>query len=157
MLPGCWVLVLDERDPLHPAVGGAKVRVAEVCAWLVSKEFEFTPATQKAMRCLKQHERVCTPVRKGWGITVIEASASGVRVLANDVPGLRSALRDREISFLAPKGNIAPFAERIGRLLADHTLADRVSLAGRGRSQHFDADRAARTMAQVLESARAQA
>jgi glycosyltransferase involved in cell wall biosynthesis len=99
---------------------------------------------------------VCPSVKEGWGITVIEANASGVPVVATDAPGLRDAVRDGETGFLAPEGDVAVFAERIGRLLADDILADRMSRAGLAWSQHFDWDSAARAMAAVLESARAQ-
>lgn len=87
---------------------------------------------------------------------MIEANASGVPVVATDAPGLRDAVRDGETGFLAPEGDVAVFAERIGRLLADDVLADRMSRAGLAWSQHFDWDSAARAMAAVLESARAQ-
>jgi len=100
---------------------------------------------------------VCPSVKEGWGITVIEASASGVPVVASDAPGLRDALRDGETGFLAPQGDVAAFAERIRRLLADDALADRMSLAGQAWARHFDWDRAAQAMAEILKSARAQA
>ena len=100
---------------------------------------------------------VCPSVKEGWGITVIEANSSGVPVVATDAPGLRDAVRDGDTGFLVPEGDVAVFAERIGRLLADNALADRMSQAGLAWSQRFDWDSAARAMAAVLESARVRA
>jgi glycosyltransferase involved in cell wall biosynthesis len=40
----CRVLVLNERDPLHPAAGGAEVHVAEVARRMAPMGFEITQA-----------------------------------------------------------------------------------------------------------------
>jgi glycosyltransferase involved in cell wall biosynthesis len=97
---------------------------------------------------------VCPSVKEGWGLTVIEANSSGVPVVATDAPGLRDAVRDGDTGFLVPEGDGAGFAQRIGRLLGDDALADRMSLAGLAWSQRFDWDSAARAMAVVLDSVR---
>jgi glycosyltransferase involved in cell wall biosynthesis len=103
--------------------------------------------------------RVCVypSVKEGWGLGVIEANACGVPVVATDAPGLRDAVRDGDTGFLAPEGDSSAFAERIGRLLADDALADRMSLAALSWSKRFDWDSAARAMAAVLETARVRA
>jgi glycosyltransferase involved in cell wall biosynthesis len=113
--------------------------------------------TDEERDALLETTRVCVypSVKEGWGLGVIEANACGVPVVATDAPGLRDAVRDGETGFLAPEGDVATFAERISRLLADDALADRMSLAGLAWSRRFDWDSAARAIAEVLESARA--
>ena len=97
---------------------------------------------------------VCPSVKEGWGLTVIEANSSGVPVVATDAPGLRDAVRDGDTGFLVPEGDVAQFAQRIERLLADDALVDRMSQASLAWSQRFDWDSAAHAMAAVLETAR---
>lgn len=98
---------------------------------------------------------LCPSVKEGWGITVIEANALGVPVVATGAPGLRDAVRDGETGFLAPEGDVAAFAARAGELLAGGGAADRMSAAARAWSRRFDWDTAARDTAEVLLEARA--
>jgi glycosyltransferase involved in cell wall biosynthesis len=96
---------------------------------------------------------VCPSVKEGWGLTVIESNALGVPVVATDAPGLRDAVRDGETGFLAPDGDVAAFADRIGRLLADDALAARMSAAAAEWSRRFTWDAAADAMERVLDEA----
>lgn len=98
---------------------------------------------------------VCPSVKEGWGITVIEANALGIPVVATDAPGLRDAVRHGETGFLAPLGDDAAFAERIAQLLGGGAEAERLSRAARRWAKRFDWDSAARDMAEVLRTARA--
>ena len=97
---------------------------------------------------------VCPSRKEGWGLTVIEANALGVPVVATDAPGLRDSVRNGETGFLVPDGDVAGFAERIGALLADDALAARMSAAALDWSRRFDWDRAADELAGCLEAAR---
>jgi glycosyltransferase involved in cell wall biosynthesis len=94
---------------------------------------------------------VCPSVKEGWGLTVIEANAVGVPVIATDAPGLRDAVRDGDTGFLVPEGDVAAFAERIERLLADDALAARMSGAAAAWARNFTWDAAADGMERVLE------
>jgi glycosyltransferase involved in cell wall biosynthesis len=98
---------------------------------------------------------VCPSVKEGWGLTVIEANALGVPVVATDAPGLRDAVRDGETGYLVPEGDVEAFADRIGRLLADDNLVTRMSDAAAAWSRGFSWDAAADAMARVLDEARA--
>lgn len=42
MAEPCRVLILNERDPLHPKAGGAEVHVAEIAARLRAMGYELT-------------------------------------------------------------------------------------------------------------------
>jgi glycosyltransferase involved in cell wall biosynthesis len=86
---------------------------------------------------------------------VIESNAVGLPVVATDAPGLRDAVRDGETGFLVPEGDVAAFADRIGRLLADDALAGRMSEAAAAWARGFTWDAAADGMERVLDETRA--
>src|SRR6266487_4981879 len=68
---------------------------------------------------------------EGFGISLVEASACGLPVVAGNSGGVPDAVRDGETGFLVPPEDPAAFADAICRLLADAELAERVGAAGR--------------------------
>ena len=97
---------------------------------------------------------VCASEKEGWGLTVIEANRVGTPVVASDAPGLRDSVRDGQTGLLAPYGDVDAFADAIGRLLEDDTLALRMSREALRWSEHFDWDRAASEMGEAIDRAR---
>jgi len=57
--------------------------------------------------------------KEGWGLTVIEANACGVPVIAADVPGLRDSVIDGKTGLLYPYGDTDVCAKLIINLLQD--------------------------------------
>lgn len=100
---------------------------------------------------------VCPSEKEGWGLTVIEANATGTPVVATDADGLRDSVRHGETGFLVADGDVEGFAGRIGELLADDALAIRMSRAALEWSRRFDWERAAGDMADAIVRARASA
>src|SRR5881398_1281974 len=68
---------------------------------------------------------------EGFGISLVEASACGLPVVAGNSGGVPDAVREGETGFLVPAEDPAAFADAICRLLADAELARRVGAAGR--------------------------
>ncbi len=68
---------------------------------------------------------------EGFGISLVEASACGLPVVAGRSGGIPDAVRDGETGFLIPPEDPAAIAEVVGRLLSDAALAARVGAAGR--------------------------
>lgn len=101
--------------------------------------------------------RVCVfpSEKEGWGLTVIEANATGTPVVATDADGLRDSVRDGETGFLVPRDDVDGFARRIGQLLDDDALATRMSAAALAWSEQFDWERATDEMTAAVERARA--
>jgi glycosyltransferase involved in cell wall biosynthesis len=97
---------------------------------------------------------VCPSVKEGWGITVIEANAFGVPVVATDAPGLRDAVRHEQTGFLVGVEDPAPWAARIEQILTDDALADRLGAAARDWSREFNWDLAADRFALEIASVR---
>ena len=89
--------------------------------------------------------------KEGWGLTVIEANACGVPVVAADSPGLRDSVRDRETGLLYPYGEIEALAGGLITLLCDRTLRERMGEAARLWAGTFSWDQSARKAVAILE------
>ena len=68
---------------------------------------------------------------EGFGISLVEASACGLPVVAGNSGGIPDAVRDGETGFLVPPEDPAALAGAVSRLLADRALAQRIGAAGR--------------------------
>lgn len=64
-------------------------------------------------------------------VSVIEAAAMGLPVVATDVGGLRHLVRDGDTALLVPEGDADAMAAAVLRLLAEPALAARLSANGR--------------------------
>ncbi len=81
--------------------------------------------------------------KEGWGLTVIEANACGLPVVASDRPGLRDSVRDGRTGLLVPYGDDAAMAGAALSLLADEGCWQAFSDAARDWARTFDWDRCA--------------
>jgi len=68
---------------------------------------------------------------EGLGIVYLEASATGLPVVAGDSGGAPDAVRDGETGFVVGGRDVAVIADRVARLLEDSSLASRMGAAGR--------------------------
>ncbi|MFJ2190422.1 glycosyltransferase family 4 protein [Kitasatospora sp. NPDC087861] len=68
---------------------------------------------------------------EGLGIVYLEASATGLPVVAGDSGGAPDAVLEGETGYVVPGGSSAAAAERIVRLLRDEELRRRMGAAGR--------------------------
>lgn len=138
--------------------GTAQPKLEALCAELgLSQCARFTGFVSDEERdALLARTRVCVcpSEKEGWGLTVIEANATGTPVVATNAPGLRDSVRDGETGFLAPTGDVDAFAAHIEKLLEDDALATRMSRAALEWSRTFDWDVAASEMLEALEEAR---
>ncbi|MBI4538477.1 MAG: glycosyltransferase family 4 protein [Gemmatimonadetes bacterium] len=94
---------------------------------------------------------VLTSVKEGWGITNVEAAACATPTVASDSPGLRESVVHGETGFLVPHGDVEALARRIGEVLRDPALRDRMGGAARRFAQRFSWDEAARRVEERLE------
>jgi phosphatidylinositol alpha-1,6-mannosyltransferase len=84
---------------------------------------------------------------EGFGISLVEAAACGLPVVAGNSGGIADAVRDGETGFLVPPEDPVAFAGAICRLLADEELAKRVGAAGRRAVEtHYNWDRVVRDL-----------
>ncbi|MHB8078249.1 MAG: glycosyltransferase family 4 protein [Candidatus Krumholzibacteriia bacterium] len=92
--------------------------------------------------------------KEGWGLTVVEANACGLPVVASARPGLRDSVRDGETGLLVPYGDAAAFAAATLRLLREPELWTRQSAAARAWAATFSWDRCARESLELFARAR---
>lgn len=84
---------------------------------------------------------------EGFGISLVEASACGIPVVAGNSGGIPDAVRDGETGFLVPPEDPPALADAIMRLLADRELAHRIGAAGRRAVEtHYNWDRVVRDL-----------
>jgi glycosyltransferase involved in cell wall biosynthesis len=84
--------------------------------------------------CFASDIIVLTSENEGTPVSLIEAQAAAVPVVATDVGGVRSAVRDGESGLLAGVGAPEQLAAAIGRLIDDRELRARMGMAGRAHA-----------------------
>ncbi len=91
------------------------------------------------VRCFALHS--FTPVsgdKEGTPVSIMEACASGLPVVATHHGGIPDVVKDGETGFLVKEGDIRNMADRMVRLAADPNLATRLGTAGHHRIRnHF--------------------
>lgn len=89
---------------------------------------------------------------ESFGLVGLEAQACGCPVVASDVSGLRSVVRDGVTGFLVAGDDPADYADRIGRLLDDPELARQMGRRGQLLAQRFSWSRTADRLAELFSS-----
>jgi glycosyltransferase involved in cell wall biosynthesis len=85
-----------------------------------------------------------TSISEGIPLTVIEAMAAGLPVVATDVGGMREVVAEGVTGLLGPAKDDAALATCISRLAGDASLRRAMGAAGRARAKnHFDEPRMA--------------
>jgi len=102
---------------------------------------------------------LCTEERRseggveGFGLVFLEASASGLPVVATNAGGIPDAVVDGETGFLVPPGDSAAVATAVDRLLGDAELAAKMGAHGRQRVlDQFNWDNTSIAVSRQLES-----
>jgi alpha-1,3-rhamnosyl/mannosyltransferase len=85
---------------------------------------------------------------EGFGLPVLEALATGVPVVAGDVPALREVAGDTAL--FAPPASAEALAAGIARLLEASQQTDEARARRRRRARLYSWDDAGRTLAVVL-------
>lgn len=88
---------------------------------------------------------------EGFGISVIEAGACGLPVIAASLEGLKDAIKDGENGFLLESGNAQAFVKKIDKLLTDEP--GRLLFGEKARSyviKHFSWEKIARIYLQEI-------
>jgi D-inositol-3-phosphate glycosyltransferase len=90
---------------------------------------------------------------ESFGLVGLEAQACGCPVVASDVPGLRSVVRDGVSGYLIDGDDPAEYADRIGRLLADHELAQQMGRRASMLAQRFSWTRTVDRLEELFDDA----
>ena len=89
---------------------------------------------------------------ESFGLVGLEAQACGCPVVASDVPGLRSVVRDGVSGYLIDGNDPAAYADRIGRLLADPELKQHMGRHASMLAQRFSWTRTADSLEALFDS-----
>ena len=88
--------------------------------------------------------------KEGWGLTNLEAAASGTPVVASNSPGIRESVREGETGYLVPHGDVAAFGQALDRLAQDPALVASLGATARTFAETFTWDRCARSSEALL-------
>ena len=87
---------------------------------------------------------------EGFGISIVEASASGLPVIGSRSGGIPEAIREGETGFLVDPDDPAAVAATAIRLLGDEALRRRMGAAGRAAVEtHYNWDRVAADLVRI--------
>jgi glycosyltransferase involved in cell wall biosynthesis len=81
--------------------------------------------------------------KEGWGITNMEAAASGTPVVASNSPGICESVLDGRTGYLVPHGDLAALTAVFERFGRDPALVSTMGEAGRRFAETLTWDRAA--------------
>lgn len=81
---------------------------------------------------------ITTPIKEGWGITVIEANAMGTPVIGSDVPGLRDSIKNNETGILTPPNDPVKLFQEIYSLITNHQKRNKLSEEALNWSKQFN-------------------
>jgi phosphatidyl-myo-inositol alpha-mannosyltransferase len=97
----------------------------------------------------------CAPAtgRESFGIVLVEALASGLPVVASDIPGYREVVRDGLDGLLIRPGDPEAFAAAADRLLDDADLSKRLADTGRQSAERYSWDTVAGEIEAVYREA----
>lgn len=149
----------DEGVPIHLIIAGKGDAEADAQRLVAELGLEnsvtlpgYVDEGEKLGLFRKSWLHVLTSPKEGWGISNLEAAASGTATVASDSPGLRDSVVDGETGFLVPHGDVAALAARIRCVLDDPALRDRLGTAARRFALGFSWDAAASRTDQYLRT-----
>jgi len=100
----------------------------------LANRVKFLGQRSDVPQLLRQADVFCLPsLTEGLPLTVIEAMATRLPVVATSVGGLPELVVDGETGFLVEPKNPAALRDRLARLLSDRALRERMGTAGRRR------------------------
>ncbi len=111
------------------------------------------PHAEKVRLLWESHVLLNPSPKEGWGLTVVEANACGMPVVAARSPGLVDSVRDGETGILVPYGDADALATAAGALLQDEALRQRLGEAARTWARSFSWDDAVLQTERILHQA----
>ena len=116
-----------------------------------SVEFAGVLDTQELVAVLNRaHVFLNASPKEGWGLTVVEANACGLPVVASDRPGLRDSVHHGKTGYLVAYGDEEAFATRALELLRDDDTWKRMSGAAMEWARSLTWDRTAAEMEEIF-------
>lgn len=89
---------------------------------------------------------------EGWGITVIEANASGTPVIASDVPGLRDSVRNPHTGLLVTWDNQEKWVDAMVKIISDENFRKSLEQGAQLWSKNFSWGKSVDNFTQIIVS-----
>ncbi len=119
----------------------------------LSSRIEFTGTVSEDEKT-RQLQRMWVCVnpspKEGWGLTVIEANACGVPVVAANSPGLRDSVVDGKTGYLYRYGDLDGLADLLKHLLLNEDRREKLGQNALAWAKQFSWDQAADRMEELL-------
>ncbi len=128
------VRLLGEGVHLHVYGEGRARRgiEAEIVRLGIGERVTMHGATDRPGEAMGRMDVLVLPSEaEGFGLVLIEAMASGVPVVASDVPGIRDVVRDGETGLLVAVGCPGELAGAVRRVMTDTALREKLVRQGR--------------------------
>lgn len=87
---------------------------------------------------------------EGWGITAIEANASGTPVVASNVAGLKDSVSNPHSGYLVPWGDVEKFADRIKHILTNDKIRKEFEAGSLKWSKQFSWKSSAKKLMELI-------
>jgi phosphatidylinositol alpha-1,6-mannosyltransferase len=124
--------------------------VADLVRFLTDVPDRDLPALYNTAEVYLGVSRLMEQRVEGFGISLAEASACGVPVVAGRSGGIPAAVRDEETGLLVDAERAEAVAEALSRLLDDASLRERLGAAGRRAVEsHYNWDRVTRDLLRI--------
>ncbi len=139
-------LILKERNDTTFVILGPDEGMRDKVKELIGdeKRILLLPETRDKTEVLKMYQSadiyVLPSFREGLPLTLFEAMASGLPIIATPVNGIPYEMKDGLNGFLVKHGDNEYFANRIQRLLDDNILRKRISKTNIKKAKDYDWD-----------------
>ncbi len=145
-------VLVGQPDPGNPA----SVTEQMLNDWTAAGLVEWMGFQSSMDKYYALANMVALPSMYGEGVPtfLLEAAASGRAIVASDIPGCRSVVKDGYNGFLVPPNDAPKLAEALLKLIRDPGLRNRMGKAGRefvaGRFSHQDVNAATLAVYETL-------
>jgi len=112
----------------------------------------YVSETEKAELLARAWCSINTSPKEGWGLTSMEAQASGTLSIVPDSPGLRETVIHGETGFIYPWGDSDKLAEYIEHVLKNPDTAKIMGKKARKWAERFTWDSSAHRMSEIIET-----
>lgn len=131
-------------DAVFNYIGGeGNIKVADIREYIDDKSINYLGVTKDVRPYLEDCAVYVLPsYREGMPVSIMEAEAVGRAVIATNVQGCRSAVKDGYNGYLVEKGSVDGLAEKMLFFLENKDKIEEMSAAGRVLAEeHFDKDK----------------
>ncbi len=93
---------------------------------------------------------VSASMKEGWGISIIEANASGTPAVSYDVPGLRDSIKDGYNGILVSEGNLEKLVQALISIIGKKEFREELSNNALTWAGNFSWDKSAEEFEELL-------